>query len=265
MDKFTRDRPLPTIEIVVPETGARLWQKMVVERLRAAGHDTGVLHGPDAKWPLAARMAVEFERRLFRRADPGLTSPVSIEEAPANGPATLRLDLTGAAPRDGRPTLRLVFDGSLSDSAILATTAAGRLPDIEAVLDGKIVARAAPMIDKRESAVLGAEELVEELDAGRPLLAQDLGLRLPPMGDGLGQAELLDPRRLPPAINGSFLGAAEVIPDRPLGDAQDSRRLALRLVALVQNIDRHDLLPCELCQGVASERAWDVQDQLESP
>lgn len=151
---------MPTIEIVVPETGARLWQKMVVERLRAAGHDTAVLRGPDAKWPLAARMAVEFERRLFRRAGPGLTSPVSIEEAPANGPAPLRLDLTGAIPRDGTPTLRLLFDGSLSDSAILAATAVGRLPDIEAVLDGKIVARAAPMIDKRESAVLGAEDVL---------------------------------------------------------------------------------------------------------
>jgi hypothetical protein len=114
-------------------------------------------------------------------------------------------------------------------------------------------------------AVLGAEELVEELDAGRPLLAQDLGLGLPPMGDGLSQAELLDPRRLPPAIDGSCLGTAEVVPDRPLGDAQDSRRLALRLVSLVQNLDRHDLLPCELCQGGASERAWDGQNQLESP
>ena len=114
-------------------------------------------------------------------------------------------------------------------------------------------------------AMLGAEEFVEELDAGRPVLAQSLGLRLPPMGDRLGQAELLDPRRLPPAIAGSVLGATEVIPDRPLGDAQDSRRLAPRLVALVQNIDRHDLLPCELCQGDASERAWDVQNQLESP
>ena len=49
-------------------------------------------------------------------------------------------------------------------------------------------------------AVLGAEELVEELDAGRPLLAQDLDLGLPPVGDGLGQAELLDARGLLPAI-----------------------------------------------------------------
>ena len=106
---------------------------------------------------------------------------------------------------------------------------------------------------------------MEELDAGRPLLPQDLDLGLPPVGDSLGQAELLDSRGLLPAIGGSFAGAAEVVPDRPLGDAEDPRRLGLRLASLLQDLDRHDLLPCELCQGGASQRALDVQDQLESP
>src|SRR5262249_4184178 len=111
-------------------------------------------------------------------------------------------------------------------------------------------------------AVLGAEEVVEELDAGRPLLAQDLGLGLPPVGDGLIQAESLDPRRLLPAISGPLTGAAEMIPDRALGDAEDSRRLGMRLASLLQDLDRHDLLPCELGQGSASQRALDVQVQL---
>ena len=113
-------------------------------------------------------------------------------------------------------------------------------------------------------AVLGAEELVEELDAGRPLLAQDLDLGLPPVGDDLGQVPLLDPRRLLPSIGRPVAGAAEVIPDRPLGDAEDPRRLGLRLASLLQDLDRHDLLPCELGQGVASQRALDVQGQLGS-
>jgi len=56
---------------------------------------------------------------------------------------------------------------------------------------------------------------VEELDAGRPLLAQDLDLGLPPVVDGLVQAELLDPRRLLPAVGDPLAGAAEVIADRP--------------------------------------------------
>src|SRR4051794_32810756 len=113
-------------------------------------------------------------------------------------------------------------------------------------------------------AVLGAEELVEGLDAGRPPLAQDLGLGLPPVGDRLSQAQLLEAQRLPPAIGGSFSGASEVVPDRPLGDAEDSRRLGLRLALLLQYLDRHDLLPCEHGQGGASERVVDIQDQLES-
>ena len=99
---------------------------------------------------------------------------------------------------------------------------------------------------------------MEELDAGRPLWAQDLGLGLPPVGDGLGQTPLLDPRRFLPSIGRSVAGAAEVVADRPLGNAQDSRRLGLRLGSLLQDLDRHDLLPCELGQGGASERAWDV-------
>src|SRR5262249_28105620 len=104
-------------------------------------------------------------------------------------------------------------------------------------------------------AVLGAEELVEELNAGRPLLVEDLDLGLPPVGDGLGQAELLDARRLPSAIGGTASGATEMVTDRPLGDAEEPRRLRLRLASLLQDLDRHDLLPCELGQGGASKRS----------
>jgi hypothetical protein len=114
-------------------------------------------------------------------------------------------------------------------------------------------------------AVLGAEEFVEELDAGRPVWAENLDLSLPPVVDDLDQAELRDPRGLLPAVSGSLAGVAEVVPDRPLGHAQEVRRLAVGLAALLQNLDRHELLPCELCQGSASERALDVQDQLGKP
>src|SRR4051794_6937203 len=129
------------------------------------------------------------------------------------------------------------------------------------------VAGADELADRLVGAVVAifvAEEFLKEQDAGGPLLAQDLGLGLPPVGDGLGQAELLDPRWLPSAIGDIVSGASEVVTDRPLGDAQDSGRLALRLAALLQDLDRHDLLPCEHGQGVASERVVDVQDQLES-
>src|SRR5262249_53365419 len=83
-------------------------------------------------------------------------------------------------------------------------------------------------------AVFGAEEVVEELDAGRPLLAEGLGLGVPPVGDGPVQAESLDPRRLLPAVAGPLASAAEVVADRPLGDAEEPRRLGLRLASLLQ-------------------------------
>ena len=37
-----------------------------------------------------------------------------------------------------------------------------------------------------------------------------------------------------------------------VGDAEDSRRLGMRLASLLQDLDRHDVLPCERGQGVAS-------------
>ena len=95
---------------------------------------------------------------------------------------------------------------------------------------------------------------MEELDAGWPPLPEDLNLTLPPVGDGLDQAQLLDSRGLPPAIGGPVLSATEVVPDRSLGNAENPRRLGLRLASLLQDLDRHDLLPCELGQGGASER-----------
>jgi hypothetical protein len=74
---------------------------------------------------------------------------------------------------------------------------------------------------------------VEEQDAGRPLFPENLDLGLPPAADGLGQAKLLDERGLLPAIGGSVAGAAEVVTDRPLGDAQELCCLALGLTSLV--------------------------------
>jgi hypothetical protein len=151
---------LPSLEILVPKAGARLWQGLLIERLRAAGHEVGVAHAPGGeRWPVAMRAAMAFERRLFHRVGPGLASPVEIAEAPMAAPAALRIDLSGAAEPDGTPTLRLAFDDSFAGAAVLTATAQGRLPDIEAVLDGEIVGRAAPMIDKRESAVLGADDV----------------------------------------------------------------------------------------------------------
>jgi hypothetical protein len=95
---------------------------------------------------------------------------------------------------------------------------------------------------------------MEHLDVGRSVVAQGVGLGLPPGGDGLGQAELLDPGGLLPPIGDAVASPTEVVTYRALGDAEEAGRLALGLASLVQDLDRHDVLLRELGQGVASER-----------
>ena len=151
------------IDVIVPRSNPRQWQGVAIERLRADGHDVAVLHQPGSeRWPIAANAALAFEQRLFRRRHPNLGAPLrEIQARSANRPAALRLDLAGNAATSAVPTVGLLFDGSRSDLAAAIAVAAGRLPVIEAVLDGKtVVGRARPMVDKRESAALGTEDVL---------------------------------------------------------------------------------------------------------
>ncbi len=151
------------IDVIVPRFNPRQWQSVAIERLRADGHDVAVLHQPGSeRWPTAANAAFAFEQRLFRRRRPNLGAPLrEIQARPASRPAALRLDLAGNAAMSEVPTVGLLFDGSRSDLAAATAVAAGRLPVIEAVLDGKtVVGRAWPMVDKRESAALGTEDVL---------------------------------------------------------------------------------------------------------
>lgn len=151
-----------SIDVIVPLVSPRLWHELVVTRLRADGHDVAVLHDAVAKpWPRTARAILALERWSLRRAERGLAFP--LRRIPENGderlPA-LRLDLAGNATEWDIPTISLRFDHSPTDlSAVLSVTAGG-LPEIEAILDGRtIVGRASPMIDKREAASLGIEDV----------------------------------------------------------------------------------------------------------
>ncbi|TIT27422.1 MAG: hypothetical protein E5W86_09325, partial [Mesorhizobium sp.] len=106
-----------SIDVIVPQIAPRRWQELVIERLRADGHDVAVLHQAEAAaWPAAAKLAFAFEQRLFRRKGPGLGAPLDRIEARSGGlPATLRLDLAGNAAPSDVPTIGLLFDGSASD------------------------------------------------------------------------------------------------------------------------------------------------------
>ncbi|GES41764.1 hypothetical protein RsS62_10160 [Rhizobium dioscoreae] len=154
---------MPSIDIIVPKSAPRRWQEIVIRRLQADGHDIAVSHaaGPEV-WPAAVNAALALERTIFRRRDPALAAPLS--EIPTSiriRPAAFRLDLAGNAAPSDIPTITLQFDGSRSDLSVPISVAAGALPVIETVLDGKrVIGRARPMIDKRESASLGVEDVL---------------------------------------------------------------------------------------------------------
>ncbi|MHA6643853.1 glucosamine inositolphosphorylceramide transferase family protein [Mesorhizobium sp. A623] len=154
---------MTAIEVIVPHPGPRLWHRIVIERLRTDGHGVSVVHQSGAgQWPPSMKAALRFERRLFRRHEPGLASilPEISEMSSATAP-NLRVDLSGAAPNGSIPTLRLAFDGACSDAAMVVAIANGRLPEIEAVLDAdRVVGRAFPMLDKRESTALGSDDVL---------------------------------------------------------------------------------------------------------
>ena len=153
---------MPSIDIIVPKAAPRLWQEIVVQRLQADGYDIAVSQDAgSAAWPAILNIALALERRIFRKRGPALVSPAS--EIPAKvrrESPTLRLDLTGNAAPSPVSTIALRFDGSPLDIAVATAVACGTLPVIEAVLDGKtVVGRALPMIDRRESAALGLEDV----------------------------------------------------------------------------------------------------------
>ncbi|RKD69332.1 hypothetical protein BJ928_104472 [Rhizobium sp. WW_1] len=154
---------MPSIDIIVPKSAPRRWQEIVIRRLQADGYDTAVLHQPlSAAWPAAVNASLAFERQVFRRRDQALAAPLSeIPASTRSRTSALRLDLAGNAVPSDVPTIGLRFDGSQSDLSVVVAVAAGNLPVIEAVLDGwTVIGRAWPMIDRREAASLGVEDVL---------------------------------------------------------------------------------------------------------
>ena len=150
------------IDIIIPKTRPWHWQRVLINRLQRQGHDIGVqAQAGTAGVPFTLAAMLGLERKAFRRKGAALASPAEIAEVRRLRKPALRIDLTGKAARSDAPTLTLSFDGSPSPSAIVAALAGGRLPAIEAVRDGEtVIARALPMVDKRESIALGLEDVL---------------------------------------------------------------------------------------------------------
>ena len=92
-------------------------------------------------------LALSFERRLLRRPN-ALSAPTTLVGRSPPNDIDLRIELIETSDPPFSPTLRLAFDGQ-SDNAAVTALAAGRLPDIEVLLDGQVFERGAPMVDNR--------------------------------------------------------------------------------------------------------------------
>ncbi len=155
--------PRLSIDVIIPEHAARGWQKIVIQRLDAEGHDVAILHDrATVAWPGTVNAILALERALFRRRGTSLAAPSgpipvrSRERSPA-----LRLDLADCTSSSPVPTITLRFAHSPFDLKVAQAVAAGDLPDIEAILDGRmVVGHALPMIDRREATSLGIEDVL---------------------------------------------------------------------------------------------------------
>lgn len=152
-----------SIDVIVPRDRPRRWQGELIRHLANEGHDLAVLHDPAARpWPAGMNALLALERRAFRRKAPGLAAPLeTIPQSHKPRRPALRLDLAGRVTASDVPTVTLSFDGSPFDLAGAALVAAGKLPMVEAVLDGRtVMGRALPMIDRREAVSLALEDIL---------------------------------------------------------------------------------------------------------
>lgn len=151
------------IDVILSGRCAQYWHQVLIERLAAAGHGVAVLTDAVADpWPAWVNGTLALERRLFRRREQALASQIEpLVSLTRHGVPNLRVDLSRNASVQDVPTLALRFDGAYDARALPTLVAAGRLPVLEAILDGvNVVGRAWPMIDRREAVSLGVEDVL---------------------------------------------------------------------------------------------------------
>ena len=144
------------IEIVTPDP-ARQWHSLLLQRLAADGHALAVTPVSSVNWPTAMRAALAFERRLIHRGE--LSRSVHLPASSRDlAPPDLVIDLTGAASRSA-PTFRIAFNGSLDDAFVPTVLAAGRLVDLDVIMDSRSFDRGAPMVDNRIFTAAAADDV----------------------------------------------------------------------------------------------------------
>ncbi len=138
---------LPKIALIVP-IRPRVWQERLAERLLAGNHALAIERSVSSdRWPPEQALVLALERRLLNRGI--MMQPAALASRGSAEGADLILDMSGQATSSSAPVLQLAFDGRIGDGALPAILAAGRLPDLDVLLDGRLFDHAAPMADSR--------------------------------------------------------------------------------------------------------------------
>jgi hypothetical protein len=140
------------IDVIVPVV-ARQWHRHLLARLRDAGHDIAAAPATSSISAGADGALLALERRILRRPA-SLMAAATITTTNSRSDSELTIDLTGAGAG-----MAIAYDGSFDEDAVLAAVAAGDLPDLDVVLDGKLFDHAAPMIDNRVFVTTAAEDV----------------------------------------------------------------------------------------------------------
>lgn len=150
LEKTTHTETRLAIDLVVPAGDVWLWHLELARRLRTAGHDVQLIEGRLSQRPSPLARAILALTNPLPKIGGALTAAAT---APLAARARETADLCIALGADARrresvPTLSIAFDGDPSPFAALRMLATGALPTVEVAIDGRLVGRAAPMVNR---------------------------------------------------------------------------------------------------------------------
>jgi hypothetical protein len=171
------------IDLIVPRRQLWRWHLELARRLRRSGHDVLLVEGDFSGRSSPMKHAVLGVNNLIPRLGGVLTTAATAALAQRPREAsdlTIELGALAREPAAAGPTLSLAFNNSRSPFAALRILAEGKLPAVEALLDGHIVGRALPMVNRRSLIGRGfddvlartltlVEKSVATIASGRPL------------------------------------------------------------------------------------------------
>jgi hypothetical protein len=150
------ETPIRHVALLVDPSRLRFAHAELARRLAEGGIRATVMHGRSRQpLPWSAELLLELERMTRRVAGPRLTDGIDVvqlmltDACPAD-PPDLVIDLCeDQATRPNARTVRILYDGTPGETALMGALLAGRMPtiDIEEVETGAILATGTPCAD----------------------------------------------------------------------------------------------------------------------